>query len=156
MKTGSQENEGLTEEFFVRYRTTDQETRKKEEGVKVSNEHQDSAPALALIDTKGIFTKSAPPTVLEGILGSMSDQAKKELATRQKVSNEHKTKLLGLARKDTFKARLDEEIDVIFLSMPTKDTSTQKRRLSPAAHKDAGAGKRTHKEEEEAANGGNN
>ena len=92
---------------------------------------------------------------MEGILGSMSDQAKKELAERQKVSNEHKTKLPGLARKDTFKARLDEEIDVILLSMPNKDTSTQKRPLSPAAHKDAGAGKRTHKEEE-AANGGNN
>ena len=93
--------------------------------LKVSNEHQDSAPALAPVDTTKIFVKSAPPTILKGILGSMSVQAKKELAEKQKVSNGHKNTLPGLAPQDTFKARLDEEIDVVLLEMPTKPANTQ-------------------------------
>ena len=86
----------------------------------------------------------------------MSDQAKKALAAKQKVSNGHKTTLSSLAPQDTFKARLDEEIDVILINMPPKTTGTHKRPLSPAAHKDAGAAKKTHKKEEESANGGDN
>ena len=89
----------------------------------------------------------------------MSDQAKKALAVNQKVSNGHKTTLSGLAPRDTFKARLDEAVDVILINMPPKDprtNGTHKRPLSPAAHKDAGAAKKTHKEEEESANGGDN
>ena len=155
-ETGGREATGLTEEFFVRYRATEQETRTVEEGVKVSNEHQDSAPALAPADTNRVFAKSAPPSILKGILGSMSVQAKKELAIKQKVSNGHKTTLSGLAPQDTFKARLDEEVDVILLNMPPKATNTHKRPLSPAAHKDAGATKKTHKEDEKTADGGDN
>ena len=151
VKSGGQEATGLTEEFFVRYRTTDQEARTSEKGIKVSNEHQDFAPALAPTDTNRIFAKSTPPTVLEGILGSMSVQAKKALVAKQKVSNKHKTTLPGLAPKDTFKARLDEEIDVILINM----LSIPKRPLSPATHTDAGATKKTHKEKQ-SANGDDN
>ena len=43
---GGEKAEGLTEEFYVRYRATVQENTSTKEGVKVSNEHQDSAPAL--------------------------------------------------------------------------------------------------------------
>ena len=149
---GGQEAIGPTEGFFVQYRDANQETRTDKEGVKVSNEHQNSAPVLALQDTSKIFAKSAPPTILKGILEDMSDQAKKALAAKQKVSNGHKTTLPGLAPQDTFKARLDEEIDVILINMPPK----QKRPLSPAALRVAGAIKKTHKEEEDPANGGDN
>jgi len=79
-----------------------------------------------------------------------------ELAAKQKVSNGHKTTLSSLAPQDTFKARLDEEIDVILINMPPKPTSTHKRPLSPAAQKNAGATKKIHKEEEETAHGGDN
>ena len=79
-----------------------------------------------------------------------------ELAAKQKVSNGHKTTLSGLAPQDTFKARLDEEIDVILINMPPKSTSTHKRPLSPAVQKDAGATKKTHKKEEETAYGSDN
>ena len=156
MVKGGEKSEGLTEEFYVRYRATVQENTATKEGVKVSNKHQDSAPALAPVDTTKIFVKSAPPTILKGILGSMSVQAKKELAEKQKVSNGHKNTLPGLAPQDTFKARLDEEVDVILLNMPTKTANTHKRSLSPAAQKIAGATKKTHKEAEEAAHGGDN
>ena len=82
----------------------------------------------------------------------MSVQVKTILAEKQKVSNGHKTTLPGLAPQDTFKARLDEEIDVILINMPPKT----KRPLSPAAHGVAGATKKTHKEKEDSANGGDN
>ena len=47
---------------------------------------------------------------------------------------------------------MDEEIDVILINMPPKP----KRPLSPAAHRVAGATKKTHKEKEDPANGGDN
>ena len=51
---------------------------------------------------------------------------------------------------------MDEEIDVILINMPLKTTGMHKRPLSPAAHKDTGAAKKTHKEEEESASGRDN
>ena len=156
IEKGGQEATDLTEEFFIQYREANQETKTNKEGVKVSNKHQDFAPALAPIDTNKIFAKSAPSTILKGILEGMSDQAKKALAAKQKVSNGHKTMLSGLAPQDTFKARLDEEIDVVLLEMPTKPANTHKRSLSPAAQKIARATKKTHKEVEEASHGSDN